>query len=143
MLARAFLPTKKAGGTIIAMSSAFSSLPPAIPFLAGSSAYSISKMGTARFYEFLANKNPDLNVFMLHPGLIRTALYDKSKLELDANIDTGKPAVSQKFNQVVMLRLLMTSPQFNFPLISQCGWRAPRLSRSLAAFCLQIGMWNS
>ena len=46
-------------------------------------------MGTARFYEFLAVEHPDLNVFILQPGVIRTALYEKGKLELDDTIDSG------------------------------------------------------
>jgi len=57
----AFLPYKKAGGTIVAYSSGFTFLPPAHPFLSKSSAYSVSKMATARFHEFLALGNPDLN----------------------------------------------------------------------------------
>jgi hypothetical protein len=46
-------------------------------------------MGNARFYEFLAVENPDLNVFILHPGLIRTALYEKGEFQLDSTLDTG------------------------------------------------------
>jgi NAD(P)-dependent dehydrogenase (short-subunit alcohol dehydrogenase family) len=89
LLARAFLPYKKSGGTIVAVSSGFAFLPPTLPFLAKNSAYSVSKMGTARFYEFLAAENPDLNVFGLQPGVIRTALYEKGKLDLEDTIDTG------------------------------------------------------
>ncbi|KAE8445557.1 hypothetical protein EG329_013321 [Mollisiaceae sp. DMI_Dod_QoI] len=88
VLARAFLPCKKAGGTIIAYSSGFAFLPPTLPFLSKSSAYSVCKMGTARFYEFLAVEHPDLNVFVLQPGIVRTALYEKGELELDATLDT-------------------------------------------------------
>jgi len=47
-------------------------------------------MGTSRFYEFLAVEHPDLNVFVLQPGVIRTALYEKGKLQLDATIDSSK-----------------------------------------------------
>jgi NAD(P)-dependent dehydrogenase (short-subunit alcohol dehydrogenase family) len=90
VFARAFLPYKKAGGTIVAYSSGFAFLPTGLPFLARSSAYSVSKMGTARFYEFLATENPDLNVFILQPGVIRTALYDKGEFELDNTVDTSK-----------------------------------------------------
>lgn len=77
MLARAFLLYKKNGSTIIDYSSGFAFLPPSLPFLSRDSAYSVSKMGTTRLYEFLAVENPDLNVFVLHPGFIRTALYEK------------------------------------------------------------------
>ena len=73
----------------MAYSSGFAFLPPALPFLAKNSAYSVSKMGTARFYEFLAVENPDLHVFILQPGIIRTALYEKGQLELDATLDTS------------------------------------------------------
>jgi len=47
-------------------------------------------MATARFYEFLAVENPDLNVFVLQPGVIRTALYEKGKLDLESTLDTSK-----------------------------------------------------
>jgi NAD(P)-dependent dehydrogenase (short-subunit alcohol dehydrogenase family) len=90
VLSRAFLPYKKTDGIIIAFSSGFAFLPPVLPFLSKSSAYSISKMGTARFYEFLAVENPDLTVFILQPGVVRTALYEKGELDLEATIDTSK-----------------------------------------------------
>jgi NAD(P)-dependent dehydrogenase (short-subunit alcohol dehydrogenase family) len=90
VLARAFLPFKQPGGAIIAYSSGFAILPPSLPILFKSSAYTVSKMGTARFYEFLAVENPDLNVFIVQPGVIRTALYEKGELHLDETIDTGK-----------------------------------------------------
>jgi hypothetical protein len=95
-------------------------------------------MGTARFYEFLASENPELNVFVLQPGIIRTALYDKGKLELDATIDTSRPQIISE----ARFRML-TIPQLSFPPISQCGWQAPRPSLSLDASCLQIGMLNN
>lgn len=58
--------------------------------MAKNSAYSISKMGTARFYEYLALENPELNVFVLHPGIVRTTLYAKGELALDDTIDNSK-----------------------------------------------------
>ena len=137
VLARAFLPYKKAGGTIIAYSSGFAFLPPALPFLAKASAYAVSKMGTARFFEFLALENPDLNVFVLHPGIVRTALYDKSELNLDT-LDTSK---LKSLGEVLCSEL--TVSQFNFPRIFRCGWRAQRPNHSLDAFCSPIGMWNN
>jgi NAD(P)-dependent dehydrogenase (short-subunit alcohol dehydrogenase family) len=84
------LPYKKAGGTIVAFSSGFAFLPPGLPFLAKNSSYSTSKMGTARFYEFLAIEHPDLHVFIVQPGVIRTALYEKGELQLDDTIDSSK-----------------------------------------------------
>jgi NAD(P)-dependent dehydrogenase (short-subunit alcohol dehydrogenase family) len=90
VLTRAFLPYKKNGSKIIAYSSGFAFLPASFPALSESSAYSVSKMGTARFYEFLAVENPDLEVFIVQPGVIRTALYEKGKLQLDDTIDTSK-----------------------------------------------------
>ena len=47
-------------------------------------------MGTARFYEFLAVEHPDLSVFIVQPGIIKTALYEKGELQLDNTIDTSK-----------------------------------------------------
>ena len=138
MLARAFLPYKKSGGTIVAYSSGFGFLPPGLPILQQHSAYSISKMGTARFYEFLAVEHPDLNVFVLQPGVIRTALYDKGQLQLDATIDSSKLARSYGINYS-----RLTVSQFNSLPISQCGWQAPRLSHFLGVSCLLIGTWSN
>lgn len=103
MLARAFLPYKKAGGTIIANSSGFAFLPPSLPFLAKSSAYSTSKMGTARFFEFLAVENPDLNVFILQPGIVRTALYTKGELALDNTLDTSNLVPTDEFYKALTI----------------------------------------
>jgi len=86
-LATAFLPTKKVGGTIIGVSTGAAILPPVTPFLAKSSAYSTSKLALARFYEFLAAENPDLNVFVMHPGIVETAMFSKSEMELSALTD--------------------------------------------------------
>ncbi|KAK5064723.1 hypothetical protein LTR84_000557 [Exophiala bonariae] len=90
LFSRAFLPYKNSGGTIVAYSSGFAFLPPSLPFLAKNSSYSTSKVGTARFYEFLAIEHPDLNVFIVQPGVIRTALYEKGELQLDDTIDSIK-----------------------------------------------------
>ena len=95
-------------------------------------------MGTARFYEFLAVGNSDLNVFILQPGIIRTALYIKGKLKLDETLDTRKLESPGKH-----IDDPADSAQFNSPLISQCGWQARRLKRSPGASCLLIGMWSS
>jgi NAD(P)-dependent dehydrogenase (short-subunit alcohol dehydrogenase family) len=89
-LATAFIPSKKAGGTIIGTSTGAAIMPAATPFLARGSAYSTSKLALTRFYEFLAVENPDLNVFIMHPGIVQTAMYKKSEMELEALSDTGK-----------------------------------------------------
>jgi NAD(P)-dependent dehydrogenase (short-subunit alcohol dehydrogenase family) len=49
VLARAFLPHKRAGGTVVAYSSGFAFLPPALPFLTKNSACSTSKMANSSF----------------------------------------------------------------------------------------------
>lgn len=142
MLARAFLPYKKSGGTIVAYSSGFGFLPPGLPFLQGNSAYSTSKLGTARFYEFLAVEHPDLNVFVLQPGVIRTALYEKGKLQLDNTIDSSKSGTAAQKVHFFIAGANRVFSQFNFPPISRCGWRAPMPSRSPDASCLPTGTWN-
>lgn len=43
-------------------------------------------MGTGRLYEFVSVENPDLNVFVVQPGVVRTSLYEKGKLKLDNTI---------------------------------------------------------
>jgi len=87
-LTTAFLPAKKAGGTIIGTSTGAAILPAGTPLLARSSAYSTSKLAVIRFFEFLAVENPDLNVFVIHPGIVKTAMYAKSEMELEETMDT-------------------------------------------------------
>jgi NAD(P)-dependent dehydrogenase (short-subunit alcohol dehydrogenase family) len=98
-LARAFLPRNKSGGTIIAYSSGFAFLPTVLPFIADNASYSTSKVATARFYEFFAMENPDLDVFILQPGVIRAALHEKGKMQLDETINTSKCLLSLSHKQ--------------------------------------------
>lgn len=70
-------------------------MPPQLPILAKNSAYSTSKLGMARFFEFLADEHPDLNVFILQPAVVRTALYTKGEFALDDILDTGKGKTSR------------------------------------------------
>lgn len=84
---RAFLPYKKECSTIIASSSSLASQP---PFLTRNSAYSTSKLGRTRFYEFLAVEHPDLHVFILQPGIVYTALYSSGELALHKTLNTSK-----------------------------------------------------
>lgn len=58
--------------------------------MAKNSAYSTPKLGTARFYEFLAAEHPDLSVFILQPGIVQTELYSKGELTLDDTVDTSE-----------------------------------------------------
>jgi len=87
-LATAFLPNKKAGGTIIGFSTGAALLPATDPILARTSAYSTSKLALSRFYEFISAENPDLSVFVIHPGVVETAMYKKSEMDLSAIQDT-------------------------------------------------------
>jgi NAD(P)-dependent dehydrogenase (short-subunit alcohol dehydrogenase family) len=108
-----------------------------MPYLSNNSAYSISKLGTARFYEFLAVENPDLNVFILQPGVIRTALYEKGKLELDATIDTSEFDLLE----ISMLTVLKANDsQLNYQLISRFGWPVPKPNHFPDVSCSPIGM---
>jgi NAD(P)-dependent dehydrogenase (short-subunit alcohol dehydrogenase family) len=133
-LARAFLPYKKGNGTIVASSSCIAFLPPGLPFLARISAYSISKLGMARFYEYVAVEHPDLNVFNVQPAIVETDLYTKGELNLDT-LDTSK-----------LTRILMdedrnlTVLQLNSRHISQSGWQARSLKNFLDVSCLATGM---
>lgn len=86
-MTRGFLPFKKSNSTVVGYSSGFAFLPPSIPFMTKSSSYAVSKMATARFYEFLAVEHPDLNVFVVHPGVIPTPLYEKGGLHVVPTVD--------------------------------------------------------
>jgi len=88
ILSQAFLPKKKSGGTIIGYSSGAAFLPPSVPNMVGTSSYSASKLAAARVYEYLAAENPDLNVVTIHPGVVDTAMYKKSEMDMNDILDT-------------------------------------------------------
>lgn len=85
--ARAFLPTRKAGASLVAVSSAVVSLPPVA--LPGTSSYVSSKLAQIKFFEFVAAEYPDLQVVTVHPGVVDTAMNAKSEIE-GLPMDDGK-----------------------------------------------------
>ncbi|KAF2664272.1 NAD(P)-binding protein [Microthyrium microscopicum] len=88
ILAQAFLPSKKAGGTIIGTSSGAGFLPAPMPNMTNTSAYAASKIALSRVYEFIAAENPDLSVFNIQPGIVDTAMYKKSGMDFEEILDT-------------------------------------------------------
>lgn len=71
---QAFLKIAQPGSTIINVSTALAVLP-ALPNM---SAYTSSKLATAKIMESVQNENPGLRVFNLQPGVIKTNMAKKS-----------------------------------------------------------------
>jgi len=75
--AKVFLPTRKPGAALIGFSTGAVSLP--LNFLEGASAYVASKLALVKFLEFLSAETPDLQVMILHPGIVKTDMAIKSE----------------------------------------------------------------
>jgi len=72
--AQAFLRHRADKATVVAINTGVAT----IYYLAPLPAYVASKAAAARLFDQLAAENPDVRVFNLHPGLIKTAMGDKS-----------------------------------------------------------------
>jgi NAD(P)-dependent dehydrogenase (short-subunit alcohol dehydrogenase family) len=74
--AKHFLPKCRPNATFINTTAASCYLPPSrIP---KSSAYSASKLAMAKLDECLAEENPQLRVFTVHPGVVGTKMFEKA-----------------------------------------------------------------
>jgi NAD(P)-dependent dehydrogenase (short-subunit alcohol dehydrogenase family) len=86
---RNFLKNAAPGAVLVNVSSAaaYVSRP-------GHSAYSVSKLGAAKFFEYIQIEHPDLNIFNLQPGVVpSTEMAVKSKTQSGLNFtrpDTSK-----------------------------------------------------
>lgn len=85
----AFLPSKRAGG-IVGCHGHISCCVVLPGIQAKTSAYAASNLAMARLYEFLAVENPDLTIFTIQPGIVDTAMYRKSGMQLDSLLDSGE-----------------------------------------------------
>ncbi|KAL9622832.1 MAG: hypothetical protein Q9160_002758 [Pyrenula sp. 1 TL-2023] len=73
LIAKHFVPFASKNATLISVNSAAAHL--TIPEL---SSYAASKMAAARVFEYIAAENPDLRVFSLQPGVIKSAMSEKT-----------------------------------------------------------------
>jgi NAD(P)-dependent dehydrogenase (short-subunit alcohol dehydrogenase family) len=73
-LVRAFVPVAVQSAVIINISTAVTHL----PFLPGYSRYQSSKLAAAKFFDYVHQEFPDYFVLNVHPGVIRTAMDDKT-----------------------------------------------------------------
>ncbi len=81
---QAFLATKPTHhATIIGISAGIVSLPAA--HLVRSSAYTSSKMAAVKLLEILAAENPDVHIVSLHPGVVETAMLQKSGMKAETD----------------------------------------------------------
>lgn len=72
IFAKHFLTKRRANATYISISAGFVHIPAA--FGKGTSAYTASKVAAWKLNEFLADENPGLRVFTVHPGVIESAM---------------------------------------------------------------------
>lgn len=74
-LIRAFLPHAAEDAAVINISTGIVHL----PFLKGYSGYHTSKLASAKMFDYLHKEHPNLFVLNVHPGVIVTAMNDKTK----------------------------------------------------------------
>jgi NAD(P)-dependent dehydrogenase (short-subunit alcohol dehydrogenase family) len=79
--AKHFIPKCRPGATFINANAAACIVPPSrMPKV---SAYSASKLAMAKLDEYLAEENPQLRVFTVHPGIVATRMAEKALGDLD------------------------------------------------------------
>ncbi|KAH7310699.1 hypothetical protein B0I35DRAFT_358530 [Stachybotrys elegans] len=70
IVTKAFLQHANAKAVLINFSTGVAHL----PFMPGMAAYGTSKLGAAKFFEYVQAENPDLQVINIHPGVIVTEM---------------------------------------------------------------------
>ena len=79
IVTRSFLPSRNPNASIVAVSSGVVSMPPKA--LVGGSSYTTSKIATIKLFEFVAAEYPDVQTLTIHPGIVETAMKQKSDME--------------------------------------------------------------
>lgn len=81
-MVKALLPTASPGAAILGVTTGATSMPPTMT--PGLSAYIGSKLAQVKLLEYVAAENPNLFVATMHPGMIETAVFQKSGAKADA-----------------------------------------------------------
>jgi NAD(P)-dependent dehydrogenase (short-subunit alcohol dehydrogenase family) len=87
IVAKAFLPHGNPKASLVSVSSGIVHLPAAE--IEGISSYSVSKLAGVKLAEFIAADFPNIQVVTIHPGVVATAMNEKSGLT-DLPLDDGK-----------------------------------------------------
>jgi len=87
IVTRAFFPTRNADAVFVGTATMAVSLPTS--FVTTGSSYVASKLGLIKFLEVLAAENPDVNIMILHPGVVDTDMMDKSEMRGKLPLDNG------------------------------------------------------
>jgi len=115
--AQAFMPTKGKNPTIVCTSTGAVTLPAS--FVTNGSSYVGSKLGLIKFIEVLAAEHEDVNMFIIHPGVVETDMLAKSGMELP----TDKVELPAHYT------VWITSPEGAFlkGRFSSCNWDVEEL----------------
>lgn len=103
------------------MCSVVSSTPP-MALMPGFSGYSASKLAQARMVEAFAAENPNIVAFNVNPGMIQSAMWEKSGV--DASImpmDAGKYRKQPRLARHHLSPLTWIAKQYSYPRTSWCG----------------------
>ncbi|KAI0398910.1 hypothetical protein F4802DRAFT_611273 [Xylaria palmicola] len=128
LVAKAFLPTAhRPGAAFLAIISDVSVLPAA--HLPGLSPYISSKLAQAKMFEFLAAENPDIFVATMHPGMVKTDIFDRTGGKAD-QLPMDKVQLPAHF------LVWMASPEAAFlrGRCASCNWDVEELKAQKAMF---------
>jgi NAD(P)-dependent dehydrogenase (short-subunit alcohol dehydrogenase family) len=128
---QAFLKVARSGATVINISSSAA----VMPFMPTVSAYSASKLATAKIMECIHHENPNLRIFNVQPGLIKT---DMAKSAGITSAEFDDPGMG---NDKPVIRCLLINKVYR--VLSVFGLRVRRQSLSEAGSCSLTGMSSS
>ena len=85
VVAQAFLKVASANATIVNVSAAMAHMQERLP---GFSSYAASKLSSAKFFQLVQEENPELRVFNVHPGVVKSDML--KKVGLTEGHDSGR-----------------------------------------------------
>ncbi len=106
-----------------------------------SGVYGAGKAAATRIMDYAQLNHPELRVFNLQPGIVKTPMSKKSNLQIPEEMwDDGKFLSLFGVGDPDTLVTDKDTIQNHSPPTSWCGFPAPKLSSSRAALCSPIGM---
>jgi NAD(P)-dependent dehydrogenase (short-subunit alcohol dehydrogenase family) len=87
---QAFLPTRKPGASIVGTSTLAAAIPVTSPLTAGKSSYVASKLAMSKVFEYAAaeHDSDDVQIVIIHPGVIATDMAVKAKVPEGMEFDS-------------------------------------------------------
>jgi NAD(P)-dependent dehydrogenase (short-subunit alcohol dehydrogenase family) len=75
ILSQAFIANSSEKPTLISINTGGAHAP---PLMAGMGGYAVSKIAASKLMDYFGMENPNVRVMTIHPGVLRSAMNDKS-----------------------------------------------------------------